>query len=137
MERKTYQITDQNIALIEAVKKEHPELKSDSAAMRFILTEYERERKRNTTEAEMRLIRIVQKEMEDKVNRLYDAVNTILIKNKEEVCFPASYMESPVYKKSREYHAGCIKTEKRLQGTKNEKIGIAAVKRKESVRNDT
>lgn len=103
MERKTYQITDQNIALIEAVKKEHPELKSDSAAMRFILTEYERERKRNTTEAEMRLIRIVQKEMEDKVNRLYDAVNTILIKNKEEVCFPASYMESPVYKKSREY----------------------------------
>ena len=87
MERKTYQITDQNIALIEAVKKEHPELKSDSAAMRFILTEYERERKRNTTEAEMRLIRIVQKEMEDKVNRLYDAVNTILIKNKEEVCF--------------------------------------------------
>ena len=44
MERKTYQITDQNIALIEAVKKEHPELKSDSAAMRFILTEYERER---------------------------------------------------------------------------------------------
>ena len=103
MERKTYQITDQNIAFIEAVKKEHPELKSDSAAMRFILTEYERERKRNTTEAEMRLIRIVQKEMEDKVNRLYDAVNTILIKNKEEVCFPASYRESPVYKKSREY----------------------------------
>ena len=103
MERKTYQITDQNIALIEAVKKEHPELKSDSAAMRFILTEYEREQKRNTTEAEIKLIRIIQKEMEDKVNRLYDAVNTILIKNKEEVCFPASYTESPVYKKSREY----------------------------------
>lgn len=103
MERKTYQITDQNIALIEAVKKEHPELKSDSAAMRFILTEYEREQKRNTTEAEIKLIRIIQKEMEDKVNRLYDAVNTILIKNKEEVCFPASYMESPVYEKSREY----------------------------------
>ncbi len=103
MERKTYQITDQNIALIEAVKKEHPELKSDSGAMRFILTEYERGRRRNTVEDEMRLIRMVQKEMEDKVNRLYDAVNTILIKNKEEVCFPASYTESPVYKKSREY----------------------------------
>lgn len=103
MERKTYQITDQNIALIEAVKKEYPELKSDSAAMRFILTEYERGRKRNTAEEEVKLIRIVQKDMEDKINRLYDAVNTILIKNKEDVCFPASYTESPVYKKSRDY----------------------------------
>ncbi len=122
VERKTYQITDQNIALIEAVKKEHPELKSDSAAMRFILTEYERERKRNTTEAEMRLIRIVQKEMEDKVNRLYDAVNTILIKNKEEVCFPASYMESPVYKKSREYQKEMLAALKQRKDYRERKI---------------
>ena len=122
MERKTYQITDQNIALIEAVKKEHPELKSDSAAMRFILTEYERERKRNTTEAEMRLIRIVQKEMEDKVNRLYDAVNTILIKNKEEVCFPASYTESPVYKKSREYQKEMLAALKQRKDYRKRKI---------------
>ena len=121
MERKTYQITDQNIALIEAVKKEHPELKSDSAAMRFILTEYEREQKRNTTEAEIKLIRIIQKEMEDKVNRLYDAVNTILIKNKEEVCFPASYTESPVYKKSREYQKEMLAASKQRKDYRERK----------------
>ena len=122
VERKTYQITDQNIALIEAVKKEHPELKSDSGAMRFILTEYERGRRRNTVEDEMRLIRMVQKEMEDKVNRLYDAVNTILIKNKEEVCFPASYTESPVYKKSREYQKEMLAALKQRKDYRKRKI---------------
>ena len=35
VEERHMRFTDQNIALIEAVKKEHPELKSDSAAMRF------------------------------------------------------------------------------------------------------
>lgn len=57
----------------------------------------------NSIERQLKISLAIQRDSEEMLKRLLDAINTVLIENNLEICFPASYMESPVLTKSREY----------------------------------
>lgn len=103
MIRKVFQLSEKEIQIIEEVRQQSF-LENDSATLRYIIEQYSNMKDiRNSIERQMKISLAIQRDSEDMLKRLLDAINTLLIENNLEICFPASYMESPVLTKSREY----------------------------------
>lgn len=103
MIRKTYQISEEEIEIINRVRERKKFLENDSATIRYIITQYGKMKELEDTVRLIKKNEIIQKNMEEMLECMYDALNTMLVVSGQEVCYPASYVESPVYTKSREY----------------------------------
>lgn len=109
--RKHFIVSEKEIKILEDIKKENDFLENDSAALRYIFSEYERlkniEKKlvaqNEVVTKEIRTIKTINQSIESISEIMLDAVNTILISNDQSVCYPVSYIESPVVTKSKQY----------------------------------
>lgn len=95
--RKQFDITEANMKTIKRVMQER-NMVSEVQALRYILDWYEEQNheKRDIYE-EIKMQSIRQKEMERKIDILFDAVNTILIDKRITTCKPVALLESEVY----------------------------------------
>lgn len=121
MMNKLFCITEENVNYLKRIQEEYPHIKSDSAALRFLFTDYERLLRQTEDLQKVKMMLSIQKEMEKKINRIYDSINTMLITNSVDTCIPASYMESQVYTKSREYEKEKLAQLKQEKDYKNRK----------------
>lgn len=103
MVKKIFSLSEEDIQEIESVQNKFSFLENNSAALRYIISEYIRLKTIEEREQEQRITLAVIRKLEDKLNRLRDAMNTVLIINNIDICIPADYQESPVLTKSREY----------------------------------
>lgn len=103
MIKKIFVLSQKEIETIEETKNQNGFLSNDSAVIRYIISEYANMKKKEIEEISQKVLLAIQRDSEEKLNRLLDTANTILVLNKIETCIPASYMESPVITKSREY----------------------------------
>lgn len=122
MVKKIYVLTENEIRIINTTKSQNGFLANDSAAVRYIISEYEKMKEKEAVKASPGVLLAIQRDSEEKLNRLMDAANTLLVMNKIETCIPANYMESPVFIKSREYEKerkAQLKQKKDYQNRKN------------------
>lgn len=103
MIKKLFSLTEKELDTIQKARAENSWISDDSAAVRHILETYRNKTEKEDMACEIKILLSILKETEKKVNRLLDAVNTILITSGMDTCIPANYMESPVLTKSREY----------------------------------
>lgn len=120
MVKKIYVLSEKETGIIDETRKQKGFLTNDSAAVRYIISEYERlkeqEAKRN-----MEILLAIQRDSEEKLDLLLDAANTFLVMSKTDTCIPVSYMESPCFAKSRDYQKerkGKLKQEKDFRNRK-------------------
>ena len=101
MIRKDFMLDESDLAIIQSIRENQAAITNDSAAVRYILREYEKivEEKKDTSE---KLLLAVQRNIEQNTNIILDVLNTLLVINDVNVCYPVSCEESPVIKQSRE-----------------------------------
>lgn len=92
---KLFRLSETEIEIIEAVKKEY-NLSSEAEAARYIFQQYDRIQKQNNRIQEAAL-----RGIEEKLDLLLDVANTDLIKRSEEILYPVRMVESPVITKAR------------------------------------
>lgn len=101
--KKHFVITENEQKIIDSTLERNYFLENQSAALRYIIQEYETLRVRQEHERETKIILAIVKCIEDISREMLDAINTMLIVNEQEICYPVDYYESKVLKKSREY----------------------------------
>lgn len=119
MIKKLYSVRQEHLDIVQQVQKEN-HLASESQAVRHIIESHVSMREQvlalcNRTEKMMLKLDWI----EEKIDVLYDAVNTILVDREIEVCKPADLLESGVFKMSREYKKGKIADQKQRKDYRN------------------
>ena len=117
MRKKLFSISEEDLLLLSQIKGER-NLNNDSETLRFVLHDYQKmvEEKR-----EHNISNAILCSIESMERRILDGMNTLLILQGAEECFPAEYMESPVFTKSREYEKKMIANEKQKKDFKQKK----------------
>lgn len=104
MEVKQYSMSEKELKIIEAVKAEN-QYRSSAEALRHIVREYQQMKEGAGKEERRRegLERTILKSLEKDQKLLLDAINTMLIESRIELCRPVNFQESPVIASSRKY----------------------------------
>ncbi len=103
MVRKTYHMDENTLEILRRVRSENPELENDSAALRYIVADYEKLKTGKQAGKDMKAALVIGRSNEEKLDIILDVLNSFLVATGQETCVPAAYMESPVITKSREY----------------------------------
>lgn len=122
MIRKTYQLKEESLKIIEKVKKNY-QFSSDSEALRYIISVYENEEIQQLLSEQKQAKKII-RQTEDKIDIMYDALNTILIQSNIETCIEAEYLESAVYKRSKACKKNRVEKLKQKKDWKQKKTGV-------------
>ena len=101
--KKLYELDPEHIEILDKLMKRKG-FKREVQALRYILTEFDQQELRvKELSFQMDLNVKILKDMEKKIDVLYDAVNTVLIDSGITICKPVDIMESDVYRTSTEY----------------------------------
>lgn len=114
-------ISENNEKILREIRILDSSLLNDSEALGVVFAEYIKCREYKDIERDLKISLAIQKDLEKKINRLMDAVNTILINSNIEECIPAAYMESSVFKKSRKYEKEVLAKIKQRKDNRNMK----------------
>ncbi len=123
MVRKTYHMDENTLEILQHIRSEKPELENDSAALRYIVAEYQKLKSGKQAEKDMKAALVIGRSNEEKLDIILDVLNSLLVAAGQETCVPATYMESPVITKSREYRKDRIAHLKQRKDFENKKHG--------------
>lgn len=115
--KKIFDITDDEYDLIKKVMKETG-IRTEIGALRYIFGFY---KMNYDLTSEMRILKKIFRESEKREIEMYDAFNTILIKDGVEDCIPVVVNKSNVYKGSATYMKDQIARLKQIKDNKQNK----------------
>lgn len=131
MMRKNFTISEAEVAILKQIQTENSFLENDSATLRFVLSEYVKLKKMEETVmqenqemlSELKILKSIMKSIENENDCFFDAINTMLIESGSQICYPVTYMESPVITKSKQYRKEKFAELKQKKDYKLAKIG--------------
>ena len=122
MIKKNYRMSEEDLEIIQQIKEKHG-FNSDSETLRYIV----RNHIVQNQEENSRMISIL-RQMEEKIDILFDIENTKLIQREAEVLYPVSMLESEVVKKASALRKENLAHKKQKADYKKQKQGTMCQK---------
>jgi len=117
--KKLFDITDDEYDLIKKVMRETG-IRTEIGALRYIFGFY---KLNYDLTSEMRVLKKIFRESENREREMYDALNTILIKDRIEDCIPVAVKKSNVYVGSATYMKDQVARLKQIKDNKKTNKG--------------